>query len=301
MPVFISYSHADEVIVNKLALHLVKNNAHVWVDKWELSVGESIINRVQEAIQESSALLVILSKASVVSEWCKKELSAGLIRELEEKRVVVLPVLIEDCEIPIFLRDKLYADLRKDFDDGLHHILGTIAKITNSYQSRLERDDGYIDWAEDWGFNNELFHLRYTMVESFKSLPMTLITQVHIFCNDVATNRYKQYEAAGLDWIGRALLSEWLFELGEKKNFQLILDSQFPKKQEVTIGDPKINFMLDVNIESRKLGQDSGKDHLVHLNEYLCGIRDYVRSVSREPTTEEIQQMQEIKASPFKP
>lgn len=115
MPIFISYSHVDKAFVDKLAASLVEHDAHVWVDTWELNVGDSILNRVQEAIQDSSALLIVLSKASVASEWCKKELSAGLMRELDEKRVVVLPVLIEDCEIPVFLREKMYADFRKDF------------------------------------------------------------------------------------------------------------------------------------------------------------------------------------------
>jgi hypothetical protein len=35
MPIFISYSHADRVFVNKLAASLVKHNAHVWIDSWE--------------------------------------------------------------------------------------------------------------------------------------------------------------------------------------------------------------------------------------------------------------------------
>src|SRR5689334_13514321 len=101
MPVFISYSHADKMFVDKLAAHLVKHNTHVWLDRWELNVGDSILNHVQQAIQESDALLIVLSKTSVASEWCKKELNAGLMRELDEKRVLVLPVLMENCEIPI--------------------------------------------------------------------------------------------------------------------------------------------------------------------------------------------------------
>jgi hypothetical protein len=68
VPVFISYSHSDEEFVNKFAAHLVKQNTHVWVDTWNLSVGDSILSKVQEAIEESSALLVVLSKASVESE-----------------------------------------------------------------------------------------------------------------------------------------------------------------------------------------------------------------------------------------
>jgi|SRR5580698_10573547 hypothetical protein len=94
MPIFISYSHADKAFVDKLARRLVENDAHVWVDTWELNVGDSILNRVQDAIQVSSSLLIVLSKASVASEWCKKELNAGLMRELDEKKVVVLPVVV---------------------------------------------------------------------------------------------------------------------------------------------------------------------------------------------------------------
>jgi hypothetical protein len=93
LPVFIRYSHPDAKFANKLTAHLVKHNTHVWIDSWELNVGDSILTHVQEAIQESSALLIILSKASVNSAWCRKELNAGVMRELDEKRVLVLPVL----------------------------------------------------------------------------------------------------------------------------------------------------------------------------------------------------------------
>ena len=151
MPIFISYSHSDKTFVGKLAAALVKNNAHVWVDEWELNVGDSILNKVQEAIQESSTLLVVLSMASVQSEWCKKELSAGLMRELDEKRVVVLPVLLEDCDIPMFLREKMYADFRHNFEDGLNAILDAVARITNASQGRIIKEKVVNDWATDWG------------------------------------------------------------------------------------------------------------------------------------------------------
>jgi hypothetical protein len=85
MPIFISYSRADSDFATKLALQLIKHKATVWIDQWELHVGDSLVQRIQDAIQGTSGLLVILSKASVESEWCRKELSSGLIRELEEK------------------------------------------------------------------------------------------------------------------------------------------------------------------------------------------------------------------------
>jgi hypothetical protein len=110
MPIFISYSRADRGFVDRLANQLVEHRVSVWLDKWEIHVGDSLIAKIQEGITGASGLLIVLSKNSVKSEWCKKELNSALIRELEEKRVVVLPILIEDCEIPLFLREKLYAD-----------------------------------------------------------------------------------------------------------------------------------------------------------------------------------------------
>lgn len=299
MPIFLSYSHADDVIANRLADDLRRHNTHVWVDTWELSVGDSIINKVQDAIKKSSALLVLLSKASVRSEWCKKELSAGLMRELEEKRVVVLPVLVEDCEIPVFLREKMYADLREDYDRGLNSILDAIAKVTNLYQGRLEEEGRRTDWAEDWGFRDGLFHLRFTIIDSSDGLPMTFLTQVYVMCNEVATARYRQYESANLGWIGRAIIAETLFDFGENNKLEIPLDSQFQRELKAKIGDPNRGAEYELLIESRRMGQDAGKDILINISNYLIGIREFVRSVSRDLTREESLRMFEIVSRPW--
>ena len=150
MPVFICYSHQDKDFVDKLAANLVKHKARVWVDRWELNVGDSIIDKVQHAIQESSAFIIVISNSSMASEWCRKELSSGFLRELEEQRVVVLPLFLEDCEMPIFLRGKMYADFRQDFDEGFKKTLEAIAKVTSDTQGRFDKQpDFHTDWSMD--------------------------------------------------------------------------------------------------------------------------------------------------------
>ena len=47
------------------------------------------IRKIESTIQGANTLLVVLSKASVESEWCKKELTADLVRELEAKSVTL--------------------------------------------------------------------------------------------------------------------------------------------------------------------------------------------------------------------
>lgn len=288
MPIFISYSHADKSFVETLAAHLVKRNAHVWVDTWELNVGDSIVGRVQEAIQDSSALLVVLSKASVKSEWCKKELSAGLMRELDEKRVIVLPVLLEDCEIPPFLREKMYADFRKDFDKGVSAIVDAVAKVTNTDQGRIHTGKGNMDWAEDWGFHDGLFILNLTIIETSPEWPFTLLTEVTLHCNDVITSRYRKYVSAGLDWMGRLVITEALADLADEQDIHLLLKNQFPQIQEACLVDPRRGAEYNVIVSCRRLGEDNGKDQLVNISNYLRGIRDFMRHISKKPTEEEL-------------
>jgi len=167
MAIFISYNRGDVGFVDWLARSLVARRHNIWMDRWELNIGDSLISKIQGALTESDAILIVLSKHSVTSEWCKKELNSGLLRELEEKRVLVLPCLIEDCEIPLFLRDKLYAGFRKDFGKALTDVDDALLRITNPQQGRLESPSFHTDWSYDWSThrNSGLWHFEWTFVD----------------------------------------------------------------------------------------------------------------------------------------
>jgi TIR domain len=294
MPIFISYSHNDKAFVDKLALNLINHNAHVWVDTWELNVGDSILDRVQNAIQVSSALLIVLSKASVASEWCKKELNAGLMRELDERKVIVLPVLVEDCDIPVFLREKMYADFRKDFKSGLKALVEAVGKVTQIDQGRLKAGATQIDWSDTWGYLDESFQIDYTFVESSPDLPFTFLTEISISCDAGATKRYEQYEKQGLDWLGRAAIAEVLWEYARTKKFDMLLRDQHPQIIKVQLGDSKRNITYSVQIRCRRMGEDNGKDQLVHISNYIEKMRDQVRATARTPTQQELERMKTL-------
>jgi hypothetical protein len=91
-----------------------------------VKVGDSLHDRIEAGIRGSGFLTVLLSQESVRSQWVRKELNAALALELKKKQVFVLPALLEDCEIPLFLIDKKYADFRAEYDTGLHGLLDTI-------------------------------------------------------------------------------------------------------------------------------------------------------------------------------
>jgi hypothetical protein len=279
-------------------MQLVKHKANIWIDQWELHVGDSLINKIQQAIQGASRLLVILSKASVESEWCKKELSSGLIRELEEKRVVVLPVLMEDCAIPMFLRDKLYADFRSNFDTGLRAVLEAIARVTSDSLVRVETPEWHVDWSIDWGVDQhgDSFFMHLTAIEQAVDQPYSILTQIHIDANPVATERYHALRKIDLDWIERAAIIEMLESAATEKDVRLRLEDKKKQTMSLVLTDTKSLAAFHAQISSRRLGQDTGRDVLLDIGGQLRALCAGQKDINRKLTPEERTRLREIQA-----
>ncbi len=276
MAVFISYSHNDRDFVDTLAAHLVKNRARVWVDRWELKVGDSIIQRIQSAITEADALIVVLSKTAVESEWCKKELTAGLVRELEEKRVVVLPVLLEECEIPLFLRDKLYADFRQEFGDGLRTTLEAIASVTSDTLGQIRQAKSNVDFGLDWNFDADLYHLRITLLEQYEEYNYSVITEINIEANEVATQRYIEWDERRLGWYARLVVMSMIASIEPKKEQYIYLEDNFSKSRDYGIKDDKTGIKYNAHVSSRRLGEDTGMDVYIDWGSQLDSVLGYL-------------------------
>ena len=124
--VFLAHSSEDHMKVGRLAYDLRRRGIPVWYDEWELKVGDSLHDKMEQGIRSSGYLIVVLSPHSVESAWVKKELNAALSLELEKRQVFVLPALFANCEIPLFLKDKKFADFRSSYERGLEELLATL-------------------------------------------------------------------------------------------------------------------------------------------------------------------------------
>lgn len=275
MPIFISYSHNDKEFVDRFAAQLIKHHVNVWLDRWELNLGDSIIDKVQEAIEGSSALLVILSKASTESEWCKREISSAFLKELEEKRVFVLPVLLEDCDIPLFARGKLYADFRTSFDEGLTVVLEGVAKITNPTLARFKEPEYHVDHSLDWGTENETTFIRLTYVEQAKGQPYTCLTEIKVYVIDEAKELYDSSINNNKGEEARYRVIEALHQHFEKTGDlkPLLADAM----EQVFISEfyGKNGEKYIARVGARRLGEDTGRDVLIYTNNLVK--RTYLR------------------------
>ena len=111
--IFISHSHKDKDFVRHLSKSLIAHGLNVWIDEAELAIGDSLVEQISKAVEAADYLLVVMSPHYFKSQWTKHELDMALHSEVSEKnRVRVVPILLQDCEIPPLLAGKMYADFR---------------------------------------------------------------------------------------------------------------------------------------------------------------------------------------------
>jgi tetratricopeptide (TPR) repeat protein len=71
--VFISYSRRDQTYVDELVTHLRRAGVPVWVDRQRLPAGGRITKEIRDAIAGCPAFVLVLSAASIESDWVDNE------------------------------------------------------------------------------------------------------------------------------------------------------------------------------------------------------------------------------------
>jgi tetratricopeptide (TPR) repeat protein len=95
---FISYAHADSVIVKDISKVLQEAGHEVWIDRHDIQGGTLWGSEIAKAIIACDALLLFLSTESVSSDDVRREVDIAF----EEKRKI-LPIMLENVEIPVEL------------------------------------------------------------------------------------------------------------------------------------------------------------------------------------------------------
>ena len=108
--VFLSHSHADKPFARRLAADLRVAGHTIWIDEAEINIGDSLVEKIREGLDEVEYVAAILSSTSIGSPWVTRELDIAANREMKERRVVVLPLMLESVPLPGFLEGKFYGD-----------------------------------------------------------------------------------------------------------------------------------------------------------------------------------------------
>jgi len=122
---FISYSRINKEFALKLARELKAAGFPIWLDQLDIPTGTRWDDEIEKALRECGIFMVILTPASIASDNAKDEIGYAIDHG---KRI--LPVLLEDCEIPLRLRRFQYVDFtRMNYTEGVRSAKELLARL----------------------------------------------------------------------------------------------------------------------------------------------------------------------------
>jgi hypothetical protein len=141
MNLFVSYSRLDDAFVGRLATDLrTREGFDVWMDQLEINPGDKVVERIEEGLSRSEVFLLVLSPASVKSQWVEYERQAWLTMQIEEERRAnvdarpstrrLMPILYKECERPAFLQPIQYVRITdRYYESGFGKLVAAIRQI----------------------------------------------------------------------------------------------------------------------------------------------------------------------------
>jgi len=94
MQVFLSHSSKDRDLIRKISDELRRAGLDVWDDSIEVLPGDNWAQMTSQALEESQAMVVLLTPESIDSKWIKWDIQFALGNISYNRRLI--PVLIGD-------------------------------------------------------------------------------------------------------------------------------------------------------------------------------------------------------------
>ena len=130
---FISYSRENQQFALKLAYELKSANFAVWMDQYDIPTGARWDDEIEKALRECEIFMFIMTPASVASENAKDEMGYAI-----DHGKHILPVLLEECEIPLRLSRLQYVDFtQKSFNEGIKSAEELLSELMNKDETSV--------------------------------------------------------------------------------------------------------------------------------------------------------------------
>lgn len=120
--VFLSHASEDkDRFVLEFAKQLRQQGLDVWLDRWEMLPGDSLVKKIfTEGIGNAAAVIVVLSKNSIGKKWVAEELDAAVVQRIEQE-TLLLPVVLDGLrldQLPLAVRHLLHEPVPDTGDTG---------------------------------------------------------------------------------------------------------------------------------------------------------------------------------------
>lgn len=117
--IYLSFAAQDRKVADFIRERLISKNFTLNIDEKNIPIGENIKSVIEKDLNSASIFIVLISTASIESDWVKYEIETALKNNRK-----ILPVLIEDgVKIPEVLRYIKYADFTSDKYKSLNELI----------------------------------------------------------------------------------------------------------------------------------------------------------------------------------
>ena len=115
---FVSYSSSDSEFVRQLHDSLREVGIRTWLDSRDIKFGDSISEKISDAIRTYDLVLLVLSEAALSSKWVHAEANRAMEREEQVGAPRLIPILLDDAALrsddrtSLMIRSRVFADFR---------------------------------------------------------------------------------------------------------------------------------------------------------------------------------------------
>lgn len=113
--VFLSHNSVDKPWVIKLKDDLLRYEVSVWLDRDEIRPGDLFAKALEEGLQSSRAVVLVVSPEAMASGWVQEEYYRPLsLAKDPQAPLQLIPVILRDAEVPGFLQSRNWVDFRDE-------------------------------------------------------------------------------------------------------------------------------------------------------------------------------------------
>ena len=146
----ISFAGKDRSYAEALADVLGNRGVHVFYDKYEKAVlwGKDLYTHLSDLYQNKARYCVMFfSQHYIAKIWTKHELRAAQARALNENREYILPIRLDNSEIPGILKTTAYLNWHEETSESVAEaILEKLGKVSHV---PLINERTIMDWLVD--------------------------------------------------------------------------------------------------------------------------------------------------------
>ncbi len=150
--VFISYSSEDKDRIDPIVrlVRAMKKDS-VFQDFMSIRPGQKWADEIMNALRHCRTVLVFWCEHSAASEWVRQEYEAGISANKE-----VIPILLDDTDVPTPLRAYQWLDFRKDEPHGgLRSFVPSVFRRSNRHFYPKDENGEYRDWESEQFYEQE--------------------------------------------------------------------------------------------------------------------------------------------------